>query len=222
MHNILDNYNFIKNKINEIVIKKQLKTNPQIVAVTKTFSIDKINPLINVGHNHFGENKLQEAIAKWTDVKKNNSSLQLHMLGKLQSNKAKKAVEFFDYIHSLDNEKLANKISKYENELNKKVKLFIQVNVASEKQKSGIEINHLENFFNYCKSELSLNIVGLMCIPPVDEKSYKYFELLNNCSTKFNMKELSIGMSSDYSDALLYGSTFLRIGTAIFGKRKII
>jgi len=215
----VQNLNAIENKINEIIKKKQLKTNPKIIAVTKTFSLEKITPLLESGHQDFGENKVQEAEEKWKNIKNNYSKIRLHMIGKLQSNKAKKAVELFDYIHSLDSSKLAIKIKKYEEELNKKIKMFIQVNIGEEQQKSGIMINQLENFYNYCKKELSLNIVGLMCLPPNNYDPVKYFEILRKNSSKFNLTELSMGMSSDYENAVLNGSTFLRIGTEIFGER---
>ena len=163
MHGSLQKLNLVKNKVNEIIDQKQLKTNPQIIVVTKTFPLSKITPLIESGHMHFGENKIQEAENKWPGVKDQYSNLKLHMVGKLQSNKAKKAVKIFDYIHSLDNAKLALKIFQYEKELNKKIKLFIQVNLAGESQKAGILLNDLNKFYHYCTKELSLNIVGLMC-----------------------------------------------------------
>ena len=211
----------VKNKISEILNKKQLKSSPQIIAVTKTFNIDKVYPLLELGHAHFGENKIQEAEIKWKGIKNQYTNLQLHMIGKLQSNKAKKAVELFDYIHSLDNAKLASKIRKYEMEMNKKLKLFIQVNIAQENNKSGISLKDLDNFFNYCKRELSLNIIGLMCLPPLNSTPDKYFKILKQNSDKLKLKHLSMGMSSDYDRAVLNGSTFLRLGTAIFGNRKI-
>jgi len=219
MHSTLEQLNLIKNKVNSIINQKQLKTNPKIIVVTKTFALNNITPLLNSGHIHFGENKIQEAEKKWSEVKKNYSKLQLHMVGSLQSNKAKRAVKLFDYIHSLDNEKLASKLSQYQNELSKKIKLFIQVNVANEKQKSGIMLNLLNDFYNYCTNELSLNVIGLMCLPPIDSNSNEYFKLLNQTALKFNLKELSIGMSADFEDAILNGSTFLRLGTLIMGKR---
>ena len=211
--------NLIKDKINEILIKKQLKTNPQIIAVTKTFSVDKIIPLIRSGHTHFGENKIQEAENKWHDIKSEYKNLQLHMLGKLQTNKAKKAVKLFDYIHSLDNAKLATKLNQYEKELNKKVKVFIQVNIANEQQKSGILLSDLDNFFNYCTKKLSLNIIGLMCLPPINSDSNKYFYILGESAKRLGLINLSMGMSSDYEHAIINGSTYLRLGTAIFGER---
>ena len=222
MHSTLEQLNLIKNKVNSIIKKKQLKTNPKIIVVKKTFQLNDITPLLNSGHIHFGENKIQEAEKKWSEIKINYSKLQLHMVGNLQSNKAKRAIKLFDYIHSLDNEKLALKLSQYQNELSRKIKLFIQVNVANEKQKSGINLNLLNDFYNYCTNKLSLNVIGLMCLPPIDSNSYEYFKLLNETAVKFNLKELSIGMSADYEDAVLNGSTFLRLGTLIMGKRNSI
>ena len=219
MHDAIERLNSVKNEINEIIDKKQLKTSPEIIAVTKTFSLDKITPLLKSGHVHFGENKIQEAEAKWSNIREDYKNLQLHMLGKLQSNKAKKAVKLFDYIHSLDNEKLAKKIHLYEKELNKKIKLFIQVNIDDEKQKTGISLNNLESFFSYCTKELALNIIGLMCLPPIDSNSNEYFKILKNNSDKLKLNQLSMGMSADYNEAVLNGSTFLRLGTVIFGKR---
>jgi len=209
----------IESKAKEILGKTQQKTIPAIIAVTKTFPLSKITPLLEVGHIHYGENKIQEAEDKWAEIKNKYTNLQLHMLGKLQTNKAKKAVKLFDYIHSLDNAKLAIKIGQYEKELNKKIKLFIQVNISKEDQKSGILLNDLNNFYNYCTKELSLNIIGLMCLPPINFDSEKYFQILKSTSEKLNLKELSMGMSSDYEQAILYGATFLRLGTAIFGSR---
>ena len=219
MHTSLQKLTLVKNKVNEIIRQKQLKTNPKIIVVTKTFSLNQITPLIESGHIHFGENKIQEAEAKWPNIRENYKNLQLHMLGKLQSNKAKKAVKLFDYIHSLDNLKLAKKIHLYEKELNKKIKLFIQVNIDDEKQKTGISLNNLESFFSYCTKELALNIIGLMCLPPIDSNSNKYFKILKNNSDKLKLNQLSMGMSADYNEAVLNGSTFLRLGTVIFGKR---
>ena len=221
MHNVLKNLNLIKNEIKEITEKRQLKLAPEIIAVTKTFALNKIKPLIDEGHIHFGENKVQEAEEKWTEVKRNNKKIKLHMVGKLQSNKAKKAVQIFDYIHSLDNIKLAKKISFFEKEFNKKIKLFIQVNIADEQQKSGISLNDLNSFHEYCLNDLSLNIIGLMCLPPVNSNTKKYFDSLKIKSTNLNLKDLSMGMSSDYKDAISSGSTFLRLGTALFGERNI-
>jgi len=222
MHSTLEQLNLIKNKVNDIIIKKQLKTNPNIIVVTKTFTLDKIKSLLENGHIHYGENKIQEAENKWSQAKLQYRALKLHMIGKLQSNKAKKAVKLFDYIHSLDNERLALKLSDSLRELNKNVKLFIQVNLANEKQKSGISLNELTSFYDYCTKDLSLNVIGLMCLPPIDSNSDKYFNLLNQSAIKLNLKELSMGMSSDFENAVLYGSTFLRLGTIILGQRKSI
>ena len=206
-------------KVKQIISQKQIKTHPEIIIVTKKFPTNKIIPLIEHGHIHFGENRIQEAESKWIELKKNFKNLQLHMLGKLQSNKAKKAVQLFDYLHSLDNEKLALKISQYENELNKKIKIFIAVNLGNEIQKSGISIKDLKSFYSYCTSNLSLNIVGLMCLPPIDSDSKKYFKTLKDSAEMLNLKELSMGMSSDFEEALLSNSTFLRLGTIIMGER---
>jgi len=179
-------------------------------------------PLLKNGHVHYGENKIQEAENKWTPIIKNYPNIKLHMVGKLQSNKAKKAVKLFDYIHSLDNTRLASKISQYQKELNKEVKLFIQVNLGDEKQKSGVLLNNLKNFYNYCINDLSLNIIGLMCLPPIDDNPNKYFQLLRKNCNDLNLNELSMGMSSDFENAVLNGSTFLRLGTLIMGKRNSI
>jgi len=219
MHDCLQRLASVKNKINEIMLEKQLKTNPEIIVVTKTFSLNNIIPLVKSDHPHFGENKIQEAEDKWTEIKKTNNNIKLHMIGRLQSNKAKKAVKLFDYIHSLDSTKLATKISQYEKELNKKVKLFVQVNLAEETQKSGIFLKDLDNFLQYCTINLSLNIIGLMCIPPIESNPDKYFKLLKASAEKRNLKELSMGMSSDFESAIKNGSTYLRLGTAILGKK---
>ena len=221
MHTVEKKLSLIKNEVNDIINTKQLKTNPNIIAVTKTFALDKFLPLLNSGHIHFGENKIQETEIKWNQPKKDFNNIKLHMLGKVQSNKAKKAVQLFDYIHSLDNIKLATKICQYEKELNKKVKLFIQVNIGDESQKSGIPLSNLENFCKFCRENLHLNIIGLMCLPPVNSDPSKYFEIIKKKSTELNLFDLSIGMSSDYDKAILHGSTFLRLGTAIFGERNI-
>ena len=222
MHTASEKLKLIKNKVNNIVSKKQLKTKPEIIVITKTFSLNNIVPILNNGHVHFGENKVQEAENKWSAIKNDYKNLQLHMVGGLQSNKAKRAVKLFDYIHSLDNDRLALKISQSEKELDKKIKLFIQVKISDEKQKSGINLKLLNDFYNYCIKDLSLNVIGLMCLPPIDINSDKYFKLLNKYAIKLNLKELSMGMSSDYESAILNGSTFLRIGTLIMGERNSI
>ena len=219
MHTSLQKLTLVKIKVNEIIKQKQLKTNPTIIVVTKTFSLNQITPLIESGHIHFGENKIQEAESKWIGVKKQFSNLQLHMVGKLQTNKVKKAVKIFDYIHSLENAKLALKIFQHEKELNKKIKLFIQVNLADENQKSGILLNDLNNFYYYCTKELSLNVIGLMCLPPVESSSQEYFKILKNVAEKLDLKDLSMGMSSDFEEAIVHGSTYLRLGTIILGER---
>ena len=219
MHATLEKLSRVKNKVNEIISKKQLKTKPKIVVVTKTFPLNKILPLLENGHIHYGENKIQEAENKWIDTKNRYKNLQLHMIGKLQTNKAKKAVKLFDYIHSLDDDRLALKLSHHEKELNKKVKLFIQVNLAEEPQKSGIMFNDLNNFYNYCTKDLSLNVIGLMCMPPVDSNSQEYFKKLKKAAQQLNLEDLSMGMSSDYEQAILSGSTYLRLGTTILGEK---
>ena len=219
MHTSLQRLTLIKNKVKEIIDRKQLKTTPQIVAVSKTFSLKEIIPLLEMGHFHFGENKIQEAENKWTDVKNKYQDLQLHMVGKLQSNKVKRAIKLFDYIHSLDNAKLAQKLYQYEKELNKKMKLFIQVNIFGENQKSGVLLNDLNRFHNYCTQELSLNVIGLMSLPPINYDPRKYFKILKKKSEELSLTDLSMGMSADYEQAILNGSTYLRLGTAIFGER---
>ena len=215
----LQKLSLVKNKVNEIVNKNQLKINPKIIVVTKSFPLNKITPLLNNGHIHFGENKIQEAENKWIEVKNHYKDLQLHMIGKLQSNKAKKAVKLFDYIHSLDNSKLALKLCQYEKELNKKIKLFIQVKLAGDEKKCGVMLNELNNFYYYCTKELSLNVIGLMCMPPINSNSQEYFKMLKKKAEKLNLKDLSMGMSSDFDQAILNGSTYLRLGTIILGKR---
>ena len=219
MHTTLEKLNRVKNKVNEIINKKQLKTDPKIIVVTKTFPLNEIIPLLQNGHIHYAENKIQEAENKWIDTKNRYKDLQLHMIGKLQTNKAKKAIKLFDYIHSLDNDKLALKLSHHEKELNKKVKLFIQVKLSEENQKSGVQLNELNNFYNYCTNELSLNIIGLMCLPPIDSNAHEYFKILKKNAEKLNLKDLSMGMSSDFEQAISNGSTYLRLGTIILGKR---
>ena len=190
-----------------------------IIAVSKTFKLSHIQPLIDYGHNHYGENKVQEAFAKWGEIRKKNMSLNLHMIGKLQSNKVKNAVQIFDYIHSLDNQKLADVLSKTQSILNRKLKYFIQVNIGNELQKSGIPVNELDSFYNYCTQEKKLEIVGLMVIPPNDKETNKYFKSLNELNNSLALKHLSMGMSADYTDAINCGATFVRIGSSIFGAR---
>ena len=208
----------IQSKVKKKVDENSITHNPIIIAVSKTFDLNHITPLINHGHVHYGENKVQEALEKWTEIKKKRNNLKLHLIGKLQTNKAKFAVKLFDYIHSLDNEKLAKKISSLQQEQNHKVKLFIQVNIGEEKQKSGINENELEDFYRFCL-ELDLNIIGLMCIPPIDQKSEIYFNKMKSLRKKYKFDELSMGMSSDYLKAIDYEASYIRIGSSIFGER---
>ena len=210
----------IQSEIKELLIKNNSQNkDPNIIIVCKTFSMDKILPLIDAGHVHFGENKVQEAELKWKEIKKKHSSIKLHMVGKLQTNKVKTALDIFDYIHSVDNYKLAKKIVKYEKELNKKIKAFAQVNVGEESQKSGISPKNVDQFVNYCRNSLSLNIIGLMCLPPINDNPEKYFLSLNQLRNQTDLRHLSMGMSDDYQAAIKCGSTFLRIGSKIFGER---
>ena len=192
---------------------------PTIIAVTKTFPISEINPLIEYGHTDFGENKVQEAETKWRNIKDNFPSIKLHMIGKLQSNKVKSLLPLFDYLHSLDNLKLAKKIAQEEQKHKKKLKIFIQVNIGEEEQKNGINKNDLNQFYKVCKKELGLNIIGLMCLPPNDENTKNYFSEMQKLNKQLGLKELSLGMSNDYLDAINYGSTFVRIGSKILGPR---
>jgi len=208
---------FEKIKSNIETLKPSRKIN--IVAISKTFDLNHIKPLIDYGHNHFGENKVQEAVTKWTDLKKTMKDLNLHMVGKLQSNKAKNAVEIFDYIHSLDNQKLADILSKSQKNSNRYLKYFIQVNIGNEFQKSGIHTNDLESFYNYCTIEKKLDVIGLMVIPPNDDNTKKYFQSVSNLNSSLGLKELSMGMSSDYLEAINQNATFVRIGSSIFGSR---
>ncbi len=212
---IIERFNKIKSNITKINNSKALK----IIAISKTFPLEHIMPLIELGHNHFGENKVQEADVKWSKIKKEKDNLQLHMVGKLQSNKAKKAVEIFDYIHSLDSQKLADILSKCQNELKKSINYFIQVNIGNESQKAGIKYSEVDQFYNYCTREKKMNVIGLMSIPPNDENTEKYFRSLSELNYSLGLKELSMGMSSDYLKAINYKTTYLRIGSAIFGER---
>jgi len=208
---IVDRFNKIKGNIGN--------SPTNIIAVSKKFSLDHIKPLIDHGHIHFGENKVQEADSKWSLIKREKSEIILHMIGKLQSNKAKKAIQIFDYIHSLDSQKLAESLAKYEIQLKKKIKYFIQVNVGLENQKSGIKPDQLDDFYSFCVNEKKLNIVGLMAIPPNDKNTNNHFKYLFEAGASLGLKELSMGMSSDYKLALEHKSTFVRIGSAIFGER---
>ena len=212
---IVERFNKIKSSISEIKPKKKVN----IVAVSKTFPLEHIKPLLDHGHDHFGENKVQEAVAKWNEIKKVNKHLKLHMVGKLQSNKAKNAVEIFEYIHSLDNQKLADVLYKSQKNLNKSLKYFIQVNIGNELQKSGIKVNELDSFYSYCKNEINLDVIGLMVIPPNDGKTIKYFKSMEEINNSLALNELSMGMSADYIEGIKHGSTFVRIGSYIFGSR---
>ena len=211
MNLIINNYERVKKLVND--------TNINIIAVSKSFKYDYIEPLVQYGHKHFGENKVQEAKNKWLQIKENIPDIKLHMIGKLQSNKAKDAVELFEYIHSVDNPKLAILLSKYEKLLKKNRKYFIQVNLGNEKQKNGIDFENLDKFYYFCARELNLDIVGLMAIPPNDGKESLYFKKLMELNLSLDLKELSMGMSNDFQEALKYQATFLRIGSAIFGNR---
>ncbi len=212
MENVVKNFNLIKQEIED-------KKNVKLVAVTKTFPISHILPVINEGHTHFGENKVQEAMEKWTSIKQDFPKINLHLIGKLQTNKVKFVLPLFDYIHSLDNFKLANKIAEEQIKKNFKPKIFIQVNIGEEAQKGGIEINDLENFYKRCIEDFKLNIIGLMCIPPFDKDSKTYFVKMRELSENLNLKDISMGMSDDYMEAIKQGSTFIRVGSKIFGAR---
>ena len=220
MHKVVNNLLSIQSEINLKIKQLNIKNyNPNIIAVTKTFTAKDIFPLINHGHFHFGENKVQEAVEKWVNIKNDFKHIKLHMIGKLQTNKVKYVVPLFDYIHSLDNIKLAEKVSKEQSKNNKKLKLFIQVNIGNESQKSGILVNELDYFYNTCKNDLGLNIIGLMCLPPNDNKSSIYFSQMEKLVNKLKLNEISMGMSSDYLEAINYKSTYLRVGSKIFGER---
>ena len=218
MHQIVQNLIKIKNEINSNLSDIKSNKIPKIIAVSKTFGMEKILPLVEYGHIDFGENKVQEAIEKWTDIKLKNKKIKLHLIGKLQTNKVKFAIKIFDYIHSVDNEKLAKKIAEEQVKQNIKPKVFIQINLGNESQKSGIIKENLLNFYNFSK-DLGLNIIGIMCIPPFNEDSTKFFSQMSELKKIINLEELSMGMSSDYLSALEYKSTYLRIGSNIFGQR---
>ncbi len=213
MHNTVDNL---------ISIKKEIQSNnskAEIVAISKTFPLNKILPLINFGHLNFGENKVQEAVSKWTDIKKDFNNIKLHFVGKLQTNKVKYALPLFDYIHSLDTIKLAEKIANEQQKKNFKPKIFIQVNIGKETQKNGVEIDKLEQFYSECKKNYDLNIIGLMCLPPNEKNPNEYFSQMQILKNKLNLNDLSMGMTNDYIEALNYEATFIRIGSKIFGER---
>jgi len=217
MHKIVTNLLEIKNDI------KQFKTNVndqvEIIAVSKTFAAEQILPLIDLGHIHFGENKIQEALNKWSTLKSKYPSLKLHMLGKIQTNKAKYLLPLFDYIHSLDNYKLAEKIADQEEKKGKKLSIFIQVNLGEENQKNGVMAEDLEKFYLQCSSQLNLNIIGLMCLPPIKDEPTKHFLKLHNLAKNLGIANLSMGMSNDYKEAVKSGSTFIRVGSRLFGSR---
>ena len=212
--NLIDIENNIKNHLTELNISNY----PKIIAVSKTFKIEKILPLIKHGHIDFGENKVQEAVEKWTEVKKSNPEIKLHMIGKLQTNKVKFAVQLFDYIHSVDSEKLAKKIANEQKKINKKIKIFLQVNIGNEDQKSGINKRDVNELVSFCK-ESDLNLIGLMCIPPLDKDPNNYFEEMKELNKSLGFDELSMGMSSDFLTAIKNLSTYVRIGSGIFGQR---
>ena len=218
MHNSVQKLINIQNSLDLKFKNLEISKLPNIIAVSKTFKIEKILPLIEFGHLHYGENKVQEAIDKWSDIKSENTALKLHLIGKLQTNKVKLSLKIFDYIHSVDNEKLAQKISDEQFKQNKKVKIFIQVNIAGEVQKSGIDKDSLKDFYSFCIN-LNLDVVGLMCIPPLNKDSIKFFHELKLLNNNLKLKELSMGMSADYLDAAKESATFLRIGSSIFGPR---
>ena len=217
VQNLINIQNLIKSKLSDL---KLIDRSPKIIAVSKTFKLDHINPLIDHGHIDFGENKVQEAVEKWTDIKKDKSELKIHLVGRLQTNKVKFALKVFDYIHSLDSKKLAEKISEEQAKHKIKPKIFIQINIGDESQKGGIRVDELEEFYNYCM-ELELEIIGTMCLPPISDEPEKYFSRMNYLNKKLNFKESSMGMSSDYLEAIQYNATYLRIGTSIFGERTI-
>ena len=218
MHNSVQKYKDIISAIDKKLEEQKINSSPKVIAVSKTFKLDKILPLIEYGHLDYGENKVQEAIDKWSEIKLKKKNIKLHLIGKLQTNKVKHALKIFDYIHSVDSMKLAKKIADEQNKQNKSLKLFIQVNIGDEEQKSGIKVDQIKDLIIFSK-QLSLNIIGLMCIPPVNEDPDKYFDEIKILSNKFNLREISMGMSSDYLKAVENSSTYLRIGSSIFGER---
>ena len=218
MHSTIQKYKDIISAINRKIEEQKIISKPKVIAVSKTFKIEKILPLIEYGHIDYGENKVQEAIDKWSDIKLKNQNIKLHLIGKLQTNKVKHAIKIFDYIHSVDSKKLAKKIADEQYKQNKDLKLFIQVNIGDEEPKSGIKVEQVEDLITFSK-ELNLNIIGLMCIPPVNEEPDKYFKEIKILNKKFHLQEISMGMSSDYLNAVENCSTYLRIGSSIFGQR---
>jgi len=215
MHNTVKNLIYIEELIKSKANHDKLT---KIIAVSKTFPIENILPLIEYGHLHYGENKVQEALEKWSDIKNKNYNIQLHLIGRLQTNKVKFALKIFDYIHSLDSEKLAEKIANEQEKQGKKPKIFIQVNLGNEDQKSGINKKYLNDFYKFCKN-LNLDIIGTMCIPPNDSNTERYFSEMNGINQELNFKELSMGMSGDYLEAIKNNSTYVRVGSKIFGSR---
>lgn len=216
MHKSINNLISIQDTLKDKIKNSNI---PKIIAVSKTFPISEILPLINNGQVHFGENKVQEALSKWANLKEKYKEIKLHMIGKLQSNKVKHAVKIFDYIHSLDNIKLAEKIANEQKKINKNIKLLIQVNVGNEKQKNGIDSLDVKNFLKVCKDDLKLNVIGIMCIPPNDKKTNEYFSKMLKLKDELNLSNLSMGMSNDYLNAVQHGSTMIRVGSKIFGER---
>ena len=218
MHKTIENLNYIQNEINSKILKLNINYKPKIIAISKTFKIDHILPLIDYGHKDFGENKVQEALEKWTEIKNIKKDIKLHMVGKLQTNKVKFVLPLFDYIHSLDNLKLARKISEEQKKHENKPKIFIQINIGNELQKSGLDKNKLADFYNECIN-LNLNIIGTMCLPPLNQEPEFFFSEMKKINSSLNLNELSMGMSEDYLKAIEYFSTYLRIGSKIFGER---
>ena len=218
MHDVIKSYKEVISAIEHKLKDQNITTQPKVIAVSKTFSLDKILPLIDYGHLDYGENKVQEAIEKWSDIKLTKKDLNLHLIGKLQTNKAKQAIKIFDYIHSVDSEKLAKKISDELLKINKQVKIFIQVNIGDENQKSGVRVEQVTSLVQFCKS-INLDVVGLMCIPPLDVETSFYFKEMEKINKFHKFGELSMGMSSDYLEAAKNNSTYLRIGSSIFGQR---
>ena len=218
MHSTVKNLLYIKNNIKVYLEKLNINNNPKILAVSKTFEINKILPLIEYGHLDYGENKVQEAFEKWSDIKLTKKDLKLHLIGKLQTNKVKQAIKIFDYIHSVDSEKLAKKIADEETKQGKKIKIFIQVNIGDEEQKSGVNKSSVHELYSYCKA-INLNVIGLMCIPPLDKSSDIFFKEMRTLNQNLNLAELSMGMSADYLDAIKNSATYVRIGSNIFGER---
>tara|TARA_B100000886_G_scaffold334655_1_gene290508 strand:- start:88 stop:753 length:666 start_codon:yes stop_codon:yes gene_type:complete len=221
MHQSIINLTTIDKQINDKISDETNIKKVNIVAVSKTFKIIDIEPMIKFGHTHFGENKVQEALDKWSDIKVNNKNIRLHLIGKLQTNKVKFVLPLFDYIHSLDSTKLAEKISNEQSKKNFRPKIFVQVNIANETQKNGIEVKSLETFLKFCEENCDLDILGLMCIPPIDKDPEVYFKEMNLLNKKFGFKDLSMGMSNDFISAINNGATYIRVGSKIFGKRTI-